>query len=173
MYTPDAVVCAEKSDTAELFDLIQPQSVNDHLKELMPGLTIKVFRTYNASITLATALKNTEGYDELDVPGKKAKVSRTLALAYDRASCASHFFLMLTNSVVRLYAVRCCKQGCGHPVQPPEGCEQGARYADVQASGEKGRAGGRDPGGREEERQLAQVRSLLHTWVAGKRKAAA
>ncbi|KAI4320807.1 hypothetical protein MLD38_034252 [Melastoma candidum] len=35
-----------------LFDELDTSKLNAHLKELMPGLTAKVFRTYNASITL-------------------------------------------------------------------------------------------------------------------------
>lgn len=35
-----------------LFDELDTTKLNAHLKELMPGLTAKVFRTYNASITL-------------------------------------------------------------------------------------------------------------------------
>lgn len=37
----------------------------------MPGLTIKVFRTYNASVTLSRLLKETDTC--LDVAGKKAQ----------------------------------------------------------------------------------------------------
>ncbi|KAI3926812.1 hypothetical protein MKW92_028234 [Papaver armeniacum] len=36
----------------ELFDKLDTYKLNAHLKELMPGLTAKVFRTYNASVTL-------------------------------------------------------------------------------------------------------------------------
>ncbi|KAG8367360.1 hypothetical protein BUALT_Bualt16G0064000 [Buddleja alternifolia] len=36
----------------DLFDKLDTSKLNAHLKELMPGLTAKVFRTYNASITL-------------------------------------------------------------------------------------------------------------------------
>ncbi|KAF4401902.1 hypothetical protein G4B88_017414 [Cannabis sativa] len=36
----------------DLFDLLDTSKLNAHLKELMPGLTAKVFRTFNASITL-------------------------------------------------------------------------------------------------------------------------
>ena len=50
--------------------------MNKHLQELMPGLTIKVFRTYNASITLSDLLKTTDA--SLEVAGKKA--------AYDEAN---------------------------------------------------------------------------------------
>ncbi|XP_072969497.1 DNA topoisomerase 1 alpha-like [Typha angustifolia] len=41
-----------KTDGDDLFDLLDTSKLNAHLKELMPGLTAKVFRTYNASITL-------------------------------------------------------------------------------------------------------------------------
>lgn len=43
---------ARKSDGEDLFDMLDTSKLNAHLKELMPGLTAKVFRTYNASITL-------------------------------------------------------------------------------------------------------------------------
>jgi DNA topoisomerase-1 len=36
----------------DLFDKLDTSKLNAHLRELMPGLTAKVFRTYNASITL-------------------------------------------------------------------------------------------------------------------------
>lgn len=36
----------------DLFDTLNTTKVNTHLKGLMPGLTAKVFRTYNASYTL-------------------------------------------------------------------------------------------------------------------------
>lgn len=41
-----------KKDGDDLFDMLDTSKLNAHLKELMPGLTAKVFRTYNASITL-------------------------------------------------------------------------------------------------------------------------
>ncbi|KAL9383543.1 hypothetical protein Peur_023866 [Populus x canadensis] len=41
-----------KKPTDDLFDSLDTSKLNAHLKELMPGLTAKVFRTYNASITL-------------------------------------------------------------------------------------------------------------------------
>jgi DNA topoisomerase-1 len=43
---------AGKSKTDDLFDELDTSKLNTHLKELMAGLTAKVFRTYNASITL-------------------------------------------------------------------------------------------------------------------------
>ncbi|XP_023007686.1 DNA topoisomerase 1 beta-like [Cucurbita maxima] len=41
-----------KSGSDDLFDKLDTSKLNAHLKDLMPGLTAKVFRTYNASITL-------------------------------------------------------------------------------------------------------------------------
>lgn len=41
-----------KRGSDDLFDMLDTNKLNAHLKELMPGLTAKVFRTYNASITL-------------------------------------------------------------------------------------------------------------------------
>lgn len=41
-----------KKQNDDLFDKLDTAKLNAHLKELMPGLTAKVFRTYNASITL-------------------------------------------------------------------------------------------------------------------------
>ncbi|XP_054632914.1 DNA topoisomerase I, mitochondrial isoform X2 [Dunckerocampus dactyliophorus] len=48
----------------ELFDRLNTNLMNKHLSALMPGLTAKVFRTYNASITLQQQLKElTNGSD--------------------------------------------------------------------------------------------------------------
>ncbi|XP_026383337.1 DNA topoisomerase 1 beta-like [Papaver somniferum] len=47
-----------KNTGEELFDKLDTYKLNAHLKELMPGLTAKVFRTYNASITLDKLLNS-------------------------------------------------------------------------------------------------------------------
>ncbi|KAF5951137.1 hypothetical protein HYC85_009081 [Camellia sinensis] len=47
-----------KSGGYDLFDKLDTNKLNAHLKELMPGLTVKVFRTYNASITLDEMLRD-------------------------------------------------------------------------------------------------------------------
>lgn len=47
----------KKADGEDLFDMLDTSKLNAHLKELMPGLTAKVFRTYNASITLDDKLR--------------------------------------------------------------------------------------------------------------------
>eukprot|EP00287_Rhodomonas_sp_CCMP768_P019608 CAMPEP_0202811234 /NCGR_PEP_ID=MMETSP1389-20130828/3146_1 /ASSEMBLY_ACC=CAM_ASM_000865 /TAXON_ID=302021 /ORGANISM="Rhodomonas sp., Strain CCMP768" /LENGTH=213 /DNA_ID=CAMNT_0049482317 /DNA_START=53 /DNA_END=694 /DNA_ORIENTATION=- len=43
---------SKKSKTDDVFDKLDTASLNKYLKDLMPGLTAKVFRTYNASYTL-------------------------------------------------------------------------------------------------------------------------
>ncbi|KAG8344007.1 putative Eukaryotic DNA topoisomerase I DNA binding Eukaryotic DNA topoisomerase I catalytic core [Trypanosoma vivax] len=43
---------ARKRPSDDIFDMITPSSLNDHLKSFMNGLSAKVFRTYNASYTL-------------------------------------------------------------------------------------------------------------------------
>lgn len=42
----------------DIFDQINAGKLNDYLKEQMDNLSAKVFRTYNASITLQNELKN-------------------------------------------------------------------------------------------------------------------
>jgi DNA topoisomerase-1 len=49
-----------KAPSDQVFDEVDPGVVNAYLKEFMPGLSAKVFRTYNASITLQ---KELEGMD--------------------------------------------------------------------------------------------------------------
>lgn len=46
-----------KKAEEDLFDKIEAQSLNEYLKSNMEGLTAKVFRTYNASITLQKELQ--------------------------------------------------------------------------------------------------------------------
>ncbi|KAL0873222.1 hypothetical protein Bca101_022927 [Brassica carinata] len=68
---------AGKSNSDDLFDEIDSRKLNAHLNELMPGLTAKVFRTYNASVTLDKTLCR-ETKDGGDVSQKK--------LVYDQAN---------------------------------------------------------------------------------------
>ncbi|XP_047514856.1 DNA topoisomerase I, mitochondrial isoform X1 [Pieris napi] len=68
-----------KKDSDDLFDRLSTQTLNEHLKDLMPGLTAKVFRTYNASITLQRQLEELTDPDAT-VPEK--------ILAYNRANRA-------------------------------------------------------------------------------------
>ncbi|KAM3871921.1 DNA topoisomerase 1 [Diretmus argenteus] len=68
-----------KQPEDDLFDRLNTSILNKHLQELMDGLTAKVFRTYNASITLQQQLK------ELTCPEDSlpAKI-----LSYNRANRA-------------------------------------------------------------------------------------
>lgn len=47
-----------KKQGQDVFDLINPTKLNEYLSSLMPGLTAKVFRTFNASNTLQQKLKS-------------------------------------------------------------------------------------------------------------------
>ncbi|KMU82031.1 DNA topoisomerase 1 [Coccidioides immitis RMSCC 3703] len=48
---------APKKDGDEIFDRLTTSALNKHLSGYMAGLTAKVFRTYNASYTMATLLR--------------------------------------------------------------------------------------------------------------------
>ncbi|KAL6168328.1 DNA topoisomerase 1 [Exserohilum turcicum] len=47
-----------KTTGDDIFDRLTTSALNKHLTSYMPGLTAKVFRTYNASYTMARLLKN-------------------------------------------------------------------------------------------------------------------
>ncbi|XP_039592055.1 DNA topoisomerase 1 [Polypterus senegalus] len=68
-----------KQPEDDLFDRLTTLILNKHLQELMDGLTAKVFRTYNASITLQQQLKELTNPEE-NVPAK--------ILSYNRANRA-------------------------------------------------------------------------------------
>ncbi|KAJ6119244.1 topoisomerase I [Penicillium sp. IBT 18751x] len=48
---------APKKNGDEIFDRLTTSALNKHLQNYMPGLTAKVFRTYNASYTMSTLLQ--------------------------------------------------------------------------------------------------------------------
>uniref|UniRef100_A0A3Q1IVH2 DNA topoisomerase I n=1 Tax=Anabas testudineus TaxID=64144 RepID=A0A3Q1IVH2_ANATE len=68
-----------KEPDDDLFDRLNTSILNKHLQELMDGLTAKVFRTYNASITLQQQLKQLTNSED-NVPAK--------ILSYNRANRA-------------------------------------------------------------------------------------
>ncbi|XP_018429922.1 PREDICTED: DNA topoisomerase I, mitochondrial-like [Nanorana parkeri] len=68
-----------KDPEDDLFDRLNTSTLNKHLQDLMDGLTAKVFRTYNASITLQNQLKELTN-EEDNVPAK--------ILSYNRANRA-------------------------------------------------------------------------------------
>mmetsp|Transcript_2140 Transcript_2140/g.3225 ORF Transcript_2140/g.3225 Transcript_2140/m.3225 type:complete len:630 (-) Transcript_2140:370-2259(-) len=71
----------KKQPTDQLFETFDAQDLNKELKNIMDGLSVKVFRTYNASITLRKLL------DELDE--RKDLVGKTVdekKVEYDKAN---------------------------------------------------------------------------------------
>jgi len=67
----------KKKPEMELFDLVQPAELNDYFKEVMQGLSAKVFRTYNASITLCKELQKTA---DMVTQGQRNKEGDIVAL---------------------------------------------------------------------------------------------
>ncbi|KAE9001261.1 DNA topoisomerase 1 beta [Phytophthora rubi] len=61
--------CAKKGKNEEVFHELSVTELNKHLSSLMPGLSAKVFRTFNASFTLEKELPGPSG-EELDPQGK-------------------------------------------------------------------------------------------------------
>ncbi|CAH0522711.1 unnamed protein product [Peronospora belbahrii] len=61
--------CAKKGKNEEVFHELSVTELNKHLGSLMPGLSAKVFRTFNASVTLEKELPGPSG-KELDLQGK-------------------------------------------------------------------------------------------------------
>lgn len=51
-----------KGEGDEIFDRLTTDGLNKHLSNYMPGLTAKVFRTYNASYTMSILLREMESY---------------------------------------------------------------------------------------------------------------
>lgn len=77
----------------DLFDLLDTNKLNTHLKELMPGLTAKVFRTYNASITLDDMLsEDTQGGNVLEKVAVYQIANKEVAIIcnHQRAVSKSH-----------------------------------------------------------------------------------
>lgn len=63
-----------KAPGDQLFDEFDAQDLNTRLKDLMEGLSVKVFRTYNASITLDTLLAEDSAAETVEA--KKAEYDR-------------------------------------------------------------------------------------------------
>uniref|UniRef100_A0A0D9X4J3 DNA topoisomerase I n=1 Tax=Leersia perrieri TaxID=77586 RepID=A0A0D9X4J3_9ORYZ len=84
---------AGKKPGAELFDKLDTSRLNAHLKDLMPGLTAKVFRTYNASITLDDILhKETEDGTILEKIAVYQRANKEVAIIcnHQRSVSKSH-----------------------------------------------------------------------------------
>ncbi|RLM62340.1 DNA topoisomerase 1-like [Panicum miliaceum] len=77
----------------DLFDKLDTTRLNTHLKDLMPGLTAKVFRTYNASITLDDILhKETEDGTLLEKIAVYQRANKEVAIIcnHQRSVSKSH-----------------------------------------------------------------------------------
>ncbi|KAK7312132.1 hypothetical protein VNO77_35760 [Canavalia gladiata] len=100
----------DKSPGDDLFDKLDTNKLNAHLKELMPGLTAKVFRTFNASITLDDMLnKETKDGDvgEKIVVYQHANKQVAIICNHQRTVSKSHVAQMsrLTEKIDELQAV--------------------------------------------------------------------
>ena len=73
--------CRKKKDSEEVFDSLTPTILNSHLKQIMDGLTAKVFRTYNASKTLQDELKKQE-----ELGGWKKLTPAEMVVEYNNAN---------------------------------------------------------------------------------------
>ncbi|XP_028804027.1 DNA topoisomerase 1 alpha-like [Neltuma alba] len=101
---------AEKSPGDDLFDKLDTSKLNAHLKELMPGLTAKVFRTFNASITLDDMLtKDTKDGDVAEKIGVYQTANKEVAIIcnHQRSVSKSHTAQMsrLTEKIAELQGV--------------------------------------------------------------------
>uniref|UniRef100_A0A453RXQ2 DNA topoisomerase I n=1 Tax=Aegilops tauschii subsp. strangulata TaxID=200361 RepID=A0A453RXQ2_AEGTS len=82
-----------KKDGDAVFDQLDTTKLNHHLKDLMPGLTAKVFRTYNASITLDAILhEETEDGTLLEKIAVYQRANKEVAIIcnHQRAVSKSH-----------------------------------------------------------------------------------
>jgi DNA topoisomerase-1 len=69
-----------KKEGADLFDRLDTTKLNLHLKEMMPSLTAKVFRTYNASITLDRLLQDTDGETTIEMIADYQRANKEVAI---------------------------------------------------------------------------------------------
>jgi len=93
------ILSAAKKPEDQLFETMDATDLNKTLKDLMDGLSVKVFRTYNASITLDRLLWEPSNSEVIDA--KKAD--------YDRANKeVLHSFALLNSA--RLHELEACAQ---------------------------------------------------------------
>jgi len=83
---------------------LQTTSLNKYLTELMDGLTAKVFRTYNASMTLQEQLnKLTESEDNVNAKVLSYnRANRAVAILCNHQVCASPGSLFFWTVVLKL-----------------------------------------------------------------------
>jgi len=70
VYTNIKSFIGKKKSNQDVFDKLTPSILNAHLSGIMPGLSAKVFRTYNASYTLEKELPDEEQLEGMSVADK-------------------------------------------------------------------------------------------------------
>lgn len=90
-HSPCFLLCAGKQQGDQLFETFDAQDLNKELKNIMDGLSVKVFRTYNASIVLDRLLSEWEatkkGHSTAQTVDQK-KVDYDIANKEVRWACA-------------------------------------------------------------------------------------
>ncbi|KAI1865485.1 uncharacterized protein JN550_008242 [Neoarthrinium moseri] len=86
---------APKGEGDDIFDRLNTSQLNKHLSSYMPGLTAKVFRTYNASYTMSRLLKDLKFPPNATLADKMyeyTKANREVAILcnHKRTVTASH-----------------------------------------------------------------------------------
>ena len=88
-----------KAGSDDLFDRLNTSILNKHLQDLMENLTAKVFRTYNASITLQNQLSElTNGMLEGPIPFKIVETStacNSIFLSFDGEKANTSIILLV------------------------------------------------------------------------------
>ncbi|PIA16948.1 DNA topoisomerase I [Coemansia reversa NRRL 1564] len=97
-----------KTSTDMLFDRLSTSTLNKHLQTLMPGLTAKVFRTFNASYVFQQQLKNTpsEGTEAEKILAYNRANREVAVLCNHQRSVSKGFEGQMTRIEDRLLAVR-------------------------------------------------------------------
>ncbi len=102
--------CKTKGAKQDVFDLVTPTTLNAHLQTLMPGLSAKVFRTYNASETLQEKLPSTEELKNLSVQDKLVKyndANREVAILCNHQRTVSNAIMRgIENQETRLLTLK-------------------------------------------------------------------
>ena len=75
--------CAKKKPNQDVFESLSPQILNKHLTGLMKGLTAKVFRTYNASVTLEQELPTAESLEGFSIQEKVSRYNAANRYEYE------------------------------------------------------------------------------------------
>ncbi|GAC71226.1 DNA topoisomerase I [Moesziomyces antarcticus T-34] len=83
----DPIFCAPGDSAAGKMQPLQPSAVNTFLSKYMKGLSAKVFRTYNASVTFQGLLEQTEEWLRSRPNKAEREINQTnLRLAYNEAN---------------------------------------------------------------------------------------